>query len=198
MTGHFFEGRYKATVLLDEASVLACAAYVDLNPIRAALAQTPEEGEFTGAKDRIDDLAQREDRRRASTHEWERSRRRVNSGWLSPIEIDEKRDDSGAAIDSSGRRASVKGFLSISMLQYLELLDWTGSQIHDGKRGSIPSHLAPILARIGLDGHAWCELVTKFGRMFKRAAGSAERLANEASRRGIHWMHAPGNLLMLN
>jgi len=29
-------------VLLDEASILAGAMYVDLNPIRAAMAETPE------------------------------------------------------------------------------------------------------------------------------------------------------------
>ncbi len=32
-TGSFWEGRYKATRILDEASLLACCMYVDLNPI---------------------------------------------------------------------------------------------------------------------------------------------------------------------
>ena len=196
MTGHFWEGRYKAVVLLDEASLLACAAYVDLNPVRAAIAETPETSAFTGAKDRIDDLNEREDRTRSSTHDWERSRRRKRSGWLSPIEINEREDAVGADNDPSGRRASKKGFLSTSMLRYLELLDWTGRQLHRDKVGSIPNHLAPILTRIGLDAPAWCDLVKKFGRTFKRAAGTPESLAGEASRRSQGWLCSPGNPLV--
>ncbi len=40
--GKVFQGRYRAVRILDEESLLACAAYVDLNPIRAALAETLE------------------------------------------------------------------------------------------------------------------------------------------------------------
>jgi len=40
--GKFFQSRYRAVRLLDEAAILACAAYVDLNPIRAAMAETLE------------------------------------------------------------------------------------------------------------------------------------------------------------
>jgi len=189
--GRFWEGRFRAQLILDEASLLACAAYVDLNPIRAAVARSPETSEYTGAKDRIDDLQQRNSTS-TQTHDWERSRRRVRSGWMSPLEIHEQSDATGPDLDPSGRRASRKGFLPLSLCEYLALLDWTGRALHKRKRGAILSELAPILVRLGIETNDWCALVRNFGRLFKRAAGTPKSLAQETARRGQRYMQAPG------
>jgi len=211
--GHFWEGRYRAQMITDTASLLACAMYVDLNPIRAAMADTPEASRFTGAKERLDDWRQertptatakqtgkrpvaKRGRSGKNSHRWERRGQGVYSGWMSPLEINEKSDPVGADASPDGRRASCKGFLPLSLGHYLQLLDWTGRQLRADKPGLIPADLAPILQRLGLDTANWCELVLRFGRLFKRVAGGPPAIAAEAKRRGQNWMQAPGAALI--
>ncbi len=115
---------------------------------------------------------------------------------MSPVEIHEASDPIGADVNSSGRRASDKGFLALPLPRYLELLDWTGRALRTGKRGRIPAHLKPILERLGIDSASWCEVVETFGRVFMRAVGTTSTLAAEADRRNQSRLHAPGARLL--
>ena len=89
--------------------------------------------------------------------------------------------------EDAARRASSQGFLSLSVEDYLRLLDWTGRQVRRDKRGAIPGRLAPILDRLQVAGETWVQSVRNFGRWFHRAVGRADRLSEEAARRGKRW-----------
>jgi hypothetical protein len=52
-TGAFWEGRFNCQHILDKAGRLSCSLYIDLNLIRAAMAQTPEGSDFSSVQDRI-------------------------------------------------------------------------------------------------------------------------------------------------
>ena len=174
LKGHFWEARFGSELILDDASILACMIYVDLNPVRAQMAATPEESDYTGAKDRIDDLrisifttdldqpTLTLTSSQHSIHDWERLGAE-HSGWMCPVEIDEATDPIGPDADPTGRRASRKGAVAISLTRYLELLDWVGRTIRGDKRGAIPEGLAPILSRIGLTAKSLLQQLWEFG-----------------------------------
>ncbi len=231
-TGRFWEGRFKAQKIVDEAGLLACAMYIDLNPVRAALARTPEQARFTSAYDRIaseggsraqaatwghtvpiadestltkrlEQAIRKNDREeiadlkkqlnvvRPSSESKKKGSKHLErvDAWMSPLEIREQ-EHLGPVASTNGLRASDKGFLAMKLSEYLTLLDWTGREGKDGKRGEIPSHLSPILERVGIDGSMWCDLVWKYSKYFgkSKAVGRPGPLQQEAASRGIAYI----------
>jgi REP element-mobilizing transposase RayT len=196
VTGHFWEARFKAQPLLDETAIAACMSYVDLNPIRAAVAQTPETSEFTSVHDRIVDRQSAVDDPSAAPSLMSPSARPSASavcsrelqaergsaaGWLAPIAFESDRGT--APVGRAPRRLTNRGCLFMSLDQYLQLIDWTGRQLRLDKAGQIPRHLDPILTRLDCTPETWLDLVRNFRRRFRTEAGRPETLAKTRSLR---------------
>jgi hypothetical protein len=52
--GTFFESRFKSIAILDEEALLTTSVYIDLNPVAAQVAETPETSEHTSIKQRLE------------------------------------------------------------------------------------------------------------------------------------------------
>lgn len=159
-TGRFWEGRFKSQALLDEAGLLTAMAYVDLNPVRAGIAKTPEDSEFTSIYDRIRSL--RDDGRKQG----------------SSIPLRSFHDEA----------KSSAGTIPFRLRDYLLLIDWSGRSIREGKRGFIPADAPPILKRLNLDAEAWEVLMTKRRTLFGRAMGKVDVMRLHAASLGQSWI----------
>ena len=200
--GKFWQARYRAVRLLDEIAILSCAAYVDLNPIRAAMAQTIANSDFTSAQKRSMDLtaeSQRElqpdstgsDGPSGFTHAagMNDHRAAVNPGLsqhLAPVELKERDGHPGPDANRDGVRCSNKGFLPISTARYLSLLEWTVRQQRAKETGRKPKQIRRLFKRLGISATAWNELVRNFGRLFCIVAGKPVVVDSHASRTGKH------------
>ncbi|HVJ83199.1 MAG TPA: hypothetical protein VNC50_19190 [Planctomycetia bacterium] len=179
-TGRFWEGRFKSVALLDDAAILACSAYVDLNPVRAGLAKTPETSRFTSANERIDGLKSAAKAPRRTTRKNPRSP--FPGAWLATLVAEKPR----------GKAPKSTPWLALELADYLKLLDWSGRRLRSGKRGAIPSDLAPILERLEIRGDCWHELMLRFNAIFKRSAGNPDHLRSYADRRALRFLYGSG------
>ncbi len=93
----------QSAAIPDETGLLACAAYVDLNPIRAALVEFLDESGYTSVQRRISPplLKQQQDAATSSAEESSTAAERPDR-FLSPLTIDELRDEIGVNLNRSG------------------------------------------------------------------------------------------------
>jgi putative transposase len=196
--GRFWESRFKCQDLLDDAAIAACMVYVDLNPIRAGLAASPEESLFTSIQERIrawhyETIAAASvdqnippgsfDRHTHAPDDMAGSSYAIPEGfplnsldahsscWLCPIQSDFHH----------------RGILQMTATDYFDLVDKSGRILRSDKHGAIDSDLAPILLRIGANPEAWIDTVSRFGSKFRLAAGLVSSLRSFAALLGKRW-----------
>ncbi len=163
-TGRFWEGRFKSQAILDESALAACMAYIDLNPIRAGLAKTPEASMHTSIKKRI--------------------KRAINS--QAPNRVTQQ---ASTLMPFAGNpREDFPEGLPFRLTDYIELVDWTGRIIREDKKGAIPENLPPVLARLGMEAENWVYLAQHFENPFNSLVGSAISMRRACTQLKQHWV----------
>lgn len=154
VTGHFWEARFSSQALCTEEALLTCMAYVDLNPVRAGMASTPEDSRYTSIYERVN--------RRWPLRRSIREVTKYQGLRCFDLPIKEL-----LAFDDEGNDDS-KVCLPVSFMNYAELVDWSGRTLRAGKRGAIAAHTAPVLERLNLTPEQWLKGTTGFEAYHQR------------------------------
>ncbi len=154
------------------SGLLLCGIYVDLNPIRAGEADSPETASYTSLFQRLKAQSQRKNARDRA------------DGWMAELTLrpERKADEALCYASRSGRRASDLGVLPISLEDYLKLFQWTARLLQSGQRSTIPKDLEAVLDRLDLNHEKWLDTVDSYDRCFCHAVGSPASLAKVAQR----------------
>lgn len=153
-TGHFWESRFKSQALLTEEALLSCMAYVDLNPLRANMATTPESSEHTSFKER---LKPQFDLEKASLAH-------LDEGLVSSLPLAIK----PLAIFEGHVKAEPQDGILFCLRDYLELLDYTGRILRKDKKEAISQFLPPILDRLALQPDQWIKQCSQFEALYEK------------------------------
>ena len=158
--GRFWEGRFKSQALLDEKALLTCMAYVDLNPIRAGVAKSPEASNFTSIQERL----------LAYVNESSRAKQPSD---LKRLAVKTLKDPNR---------------ISFKLTDYFQLVDATGRIVREDKHGAIPANLLPILQRLNIEPDKWLTHMQGHNSHKSIAFGPLHKLRRYAAQCGFKWV----------
>ena len=197
--GAFFESRFSSQNLADDAAILTCMIYCDLNPIRAQIADSIESSIHTSGNIRYQAEIAKNNLLKAKELKENKPNKKFNNrqekeikiqksiakkvDWLSPLE----------KFDLNLKDKSRKPILNITTNKYLELLDFTGREYHKDKPGIIPGTIAPILAVMGLSQKQWFERLKNYGKWYYRVLGPLIDLKDKLIAAKQNWFKGTKN-----
>ncbi len=126
-SGHFWEGRFISQALLDDTALLSCMAYVDLNPVRAGIADSLEDSDYTSIQARIRQLQNQQAEEIPALMAFAES----------------EKDEQPVAQ------------LPFALKDYLELVDWSGRVQRSDKTGFISHKVSKLLTALRLSPAQW-------------------------------------------
>ena len=167
-TGKFWEGRFKSQALLDESAILSCMMYVDLNPIRAKMADSLLDSDFTSIQERIKQYQSFKNQGKAN-----------KKPEFTVLQQPKSLLMFGCSQD--------KNTIPFTLFDYLELADFSSRLIVPNKRGSVESSKPTILNELNIEVESWINTIQHFRRQYANFAGSKSSLLKCAHSHNHSW-----------
>ncbi len=160
--GHFWESRFHSQALLDDFAMLGCMVYVDLNPIRAKMANSLNESDYTSIQQRI----------------------HLNNPTVQRKIAHFKSDITNLNTTSSAEQRSFllplrnihdDKVITFSLAEYIELVKWSGQLLHPRKRGHLAKDNPTLLRQLKIAPKLWQRLTLYFEKGYFGQGGKANR-----------------------
>ncbi len=162
--GRFWEGRFKSQALLDEAALLTCMSYVDLNPIRAGICESLEQSDFTSIQQRLRDYTDKNDEVNVMPR-------------LMPFKNKTDNDEL---------------FIPFNEQSYFELVHWSGRVVREDKKGFIPISVKNTLNLYQLNENNWSTSIKYFGKNYSWLVGRVEKIRERCVFLKKKWIQGVG------